>query len=608
MRHLAAAGAWSHRGALVGTAITLFLAAALLSVSGVLVHSGLAAGEDGALLTALASSFGGTVLVVVLLVVTSAVSLALRGRHRDFALLRAVGATRGQVRRLVAVEVLLVVLVAAPAGALLGLVGSRVLVPLLRTGGVLEAGAGLVLGPVPVVAAVLLLALMGWVAGALGTREVLRARPSAAVRESTVEPRVLGRGRKVAAAVLTAVGLATSAGSLAVPGTVGSAGAGTSAFLLVGAAALAGPALVAWVLGRIPLPRSAAARLALLNSRGFSRRMTLAVVPLALVLTAGTAQSTTDRTITQAAQIQLTDGLRGALVVPAPADPAALRRLPGVVEAASSSSLPASVRTEEEDVPGLGALSWQPASVRVLDGLVDPGVVDGSLAGLSDPRAVAISQDAALEVGGVGSDVTIRFGSSEVVSTVAAVYERGLGLGDYAVGPAAARAAGTTPERDAVLLRTTPGRQSAVVAATGALTPAQYAERASAPDGERQLSLALLLAVLGFVVLAAANVLVMTTARRRDEMSLWHRTGATRRQLLAMVMLESGLTALTAWLIGTLAVLPAVLGVSYGLLGATVPAVDLVTYGALSGVVLAVPLLTMVPAAGWALRRPRVTD
>ncbi len=55
--------------------------------------------------------------MVVVLVVAATVSLALRGRRRELALLRAVGATRAQARALIGAEVLLVGMVAAPLGA-----------------------------------------------------------------------------------------------------------------------------------------------------------------------------------------------------------------------------------------------------------------------------------------------------------------------------------------------------------------------------------------------------------------------------------------------------------------------------------------------------------
>jgi putative ABC transport system permease protein len=58
-----------------------------------------------------------------------------------------------------------------------------------------------------------------------------------------------------------------------------------------------------------------------------------------------------------------------------------------------------------------------------------------------------------------------------------------------------------------------------------------------------------------------------------------------------MTGVEAALTGLVAWAVGTAAALPAVTGVSVGLLGFVPPAVDLGTYGVLSGVVIGLPLL-----------------
>jgi hypothetical protein len=70
-----------------------------------------------------------------------------------------------------------------------------------------------------------------------------------------------------------------------------------------------------------------------------------------------------------------------------------------------------------------------------------------------------------------------------------------------------------------------------------------------------------------------------------------------------MLLVESLLTGVLAWLIGTAAVIPAVLGVSAGLLPGQVPVVDLTTYLFLSLVVLATAVGATNAAAAWAVRR-----
>jgi putative ABC transport system permease protein len=616
--------AWSsvraHRGSLAGTFVVIALAAALLAATGRLLESGLrAAGTDGdtGMLAALAGSFAGTALVVVVLVVASTVTLALRQRRRELALLRAVGATRTQVRRAIGTELLLLTLLAAPLGAVPGLAAAGLTRPLLRDAGMIGDGAPLALAPTAAVAAVALLLPVALLAGRLASRETLRQPPTAAVRDSGVEHREIGRARRTFAIVSAALGLLAAGSPLVVPGTVGSASAATSALLLVAAASLAGPPLVTWLLdhtgslsGRVRRP---AARLALANSRGFSRRLATVVVPLAVMVAVGTVQGSVNSAVVAAADEQLRAGLKADLVVSG-ADGEALdaggvatvTAAPGVEHAYPLAGVTAQVRTDDEDVPGLAALSWESGPLRVLPAggvgtTYDPGVVEGSLASLDEPGTVAVSTDARFETGhGLGDEVEVRLpGDRTATLRVAAVYDRGLGFGGYLVGASTMTAEDVPTEVDTVLLETDdPGGVRRELAAAGltATTTAAYADQATTADaGEQRLSLVLLLALLAFVAVAAANALVMATAGRRDELVLLRRTGATRRQLVTMSLVEALVTAAVAWLIGTAAVVPAVIGVSAGLLGYAVPAVDLTTYALLSAVVLVVAVGAIVP-------------
>ncbi|MCY7401853.1 MAG: hypothetical protein LH477_13045 [Nocardioides sp.] len=200
--------------------------------------------------------------------------------------------------------------------------------------------------------------------------------------------------------------------------------------------------------------------------------------------------------------------------------------------------------------------------------------------------------------------------------TVVAVYERGLGFGDYLTGPGGLAAHQPDAISESLLVAAAPGSLAAVTAELADLgvtaqTTSAYAESATAAGAtERALSTVLLLALLLFVLLAAANTLVMVTVRRRSELRLYGRTGATRGQLVRMVTIEAALTGGLAWLIGTLAALPGVLGVSVGMLGATVPPVDVNAYLALSVAVLApaADCRTRCRPAAQALRHPEPGD
>ncbi|GAB7189891.1 hypothetical protein NUM3379_05970 [Kineococcus sp. NUM-3379] len=624
MWQLASSGVRAHRGAFAGTALVLAVAAAAVAVTGVLLESGLRAqstgdGPAGGLLVALASSYAGTLLVVVVMVVAATVSLALRGRRREFALLRAVGATPTQVRRAVTLEVAVVSLAAAPPGAFLGLFGAPLLDPLLVQSGMVAPEFTSAPSPLPALLAVVLIVATAVPVGRLGAREAARTDPTAALRQSAVEAGEVGRARRVAALALTAVGLGAAFTPLWIPGTQGSAAAATSAFLLVGAAALAGPVLVRWLFGRLarvhPSAGGPAAVLAVRNVRGFSRRLTTVVVPLALVVAAATVQTSVNRAVTVAAEQETTAALTADLVVTPAGGPADITgqvaAVPGVAAAVPLATVPAQVRTEDpdEELALTGALAWEAAALRVvpgeLAGTLDPGIVEGDLAGLAAADTVAISTDTAFLTGtGLGGTLTLRLGDDVVDADVVAVFSRGLGVAGVLTGPATPRARGLPVVPDTVLVDVGPGVEprdaAAAISALGTTasdveTHVTGATRST--GGENDIGTALLLILLGVVAVGAVSTLALTTAARREELALLHRTGTTRRQLMAMTTVEALITGVTACAIGTVAVVPSLIGVSAGLLGGP-PVVDLPVYGTVSAAVVVFALVATAAAAG----------
>ncbi|MBL7258651.1 FtsX-like permease family protein [Paractinoplanes lichenicola] len=132
-----------HRpGGFIATFLSAFLGAALIMAFAALLDtaSGLSAAEGNDSLVTTAMVGGGWCLVIVAFAVTSTLSLAVRQRSEQIALLRRAGATGPQIRRMVVGEALAVALlasaIAVPAGWLLG----RVLVSLLKdTGQVVAA-------------------------------------------------------------------------------------------------------------------------------------------------------------------------------------------------------------------------------------------------------------------------------------------------------------------------------------------------------------------------------------------------------------------------------------------------------------------------------------
>jgi putative ABC transport system permease protein len=405
---------------------------------------------------------------------------------------------------------------------------------------------------------------------------------------------------------------------LVLPGTAGSALAASSAFLLIGAAALAGPLLVEWGFGRTAdlgdRTAGAPTRLALANLRGFSRRLTTVVVPLALLLAVGTTQTTVDRVVRDAATSQLRAAIGTELVATSDRGLTArqlseLRALPGVADVVPLADVPAQVRTDDEDLPD--ALVWEPTALRVVPPTVDPAVFDprvtrGDLERLASPGTVAISSDAAFESAtSLGDRVRVRVDGREADLRVVALYDRGLGVGDQLIGPRTARSLHADPTVGTALVDVHGGSHAAAsvmarATATGVdtTTSAAYVEATTSPDAASQhLSTLLTLMLLVFVGLASANALVLITVGRRQELRLLHQSGATSRQLMTMTGVESVVTGLAAWVIGTVAVLPGVVGMSAGLLGPGLPHLDVTAYVALSVVVVGLTAAaTLVPA------------
>ncbi|WP_250005642.1 FtsX-like permease family protein [Actinoplanes sp. M2I2] len=140
-----------HRpGGFVATFLSAFLGAALLMAFASLLDT--ASGVDAAAghesLTTTATVGGGWCLIIVAFAVTSTLTLAIRQRDQQIALLRSVGATGPQLRRMIVGEAVAVALVASAAAVPVGLVLGRVLVGLLHDTGQVATSVGAAFGPI----------------------------------------------------------------------------------------------------------------------------------------------------------------------------------------------------------------------------------------------------------------------------------------------------------------------------------------------------------------------------------------------------------------------------------------------------------------------------
>lgn len=590
----------AYRTSLVGSFLIVVSAAALLTANGVLMETGLRGNVP--LLTTAAASFAGTAILVVELVVASTFASALRQRSAQFALLRAVGATPRQVRSMVTAEVVIVFALAAPLGAVPGLFAANLLMPALVSGGVVPGGLDLVISPLPVIGALILLFPTALLAARLATRKITNVSPTEAVRTGSAESSEPSAARRIAAITLLAFGILVAGTPFVVPGTVGSATGAISAFLLLSAAAVAGPAIVGTVARRAARATrsssNAPVMLALVNSRGFSRRLTAAIIPLALLLALGTVQTGVNGTVAEAAGAQLRAGLGSdVMVITSPdgvtAEQAdAVASTPGIESVLASSTVPAETKLED---------MWEQTALRAVtgstSGLIDVDVTAGSMDDLADADSIAVSSDSLFATGrSVGDAVELRLdGGEEISRTIVAVYDRGLGFGDYIINESSLPAPNRPAVADQLFVA-----GSADLTSLGLRTVSvdDYVDEIVAgAASQQQLGALLLFVLIFFIATAAANTLVMLTSARKPEFALLRRIGTTRSQLAAMISIESVFVMVTALVIGTLSVIPALVGVAYGLLGIFSLGIDWPVYSALAGgVVLIATVGMLVPA------------
>jgi putative ABC transport system permease protein len=164
------------------------------------------ANDAMAFLTPALLAFAGAALLVGAFIIYNTFSITVAERTREFALLRAVGATRGQVLRSVAAEALLVGVLASLAGLLAGLGFARVLGALFDGAGFGIPTAGMALAPRTVAVALAVGVGVTLLAATVPALRATRVAPVAAMRGETAAASHRRRRLRAALTALVAVG------------------------------------------------------------------------------------------------------------------------------------------------------------------------------------------------------------------------------------------------------------------------------------------------------------------------------------------------------------------------------------------------------------------
>jgi putative ABC transport system permease protein len=617
MRRLTLRTLAAHRARLALTLAAVCLGAAF--VAGTLFFS--ASVEVAKAMRDALLGFAGIALLVGCFVIANTFAMLVAQRTRELALLRAIGLTRRQLRRLVLGEALLVGLAGGVAGTVLGGGFAAVAVRFQRPPAPFAFSWPAVLAGLGVgVAATVLSA-------AASARRAARTAPVAAMRGEETSVRADGRRRTVLGLVVAAPGAALY-GHAAVTdaideqaGLVGLAGVA----LLVLAAALLAPALCRLVLGPLAAPVarvSATGRLAAGNALRNPRRTaaTASALMVSLSVITGLAifgQSLKD-SVTEtvrrdvAAQLVVEPAGRRQAALP-PAEVAQLAAVPGVRAVAALRHAYPAVR--------IGRIATRAPLTAVDPAAIGPALRLPMVTGSDRLDAgTLVPSDLAARYGlSVGDRVTVRWPrGGEREFPVTGVYQGSSIVSGMLVPQAAALPHLAEPDAYVAFVALDHGADQAAVRArleravadrpqVVVHSRAQYLDqRIGAVDAPLRLLYALLALAVLIGILGVVNTLALSVMERTREIGVLRALGLTRRQLRTAVRVESVLVALAGGLFGLAG--GYLFGAMFqraalrtGLLDAAVPAGQLL----LSLVALAA---VAVAAAAWPARRAASTD
>lgn len=586
-----------------GAILAVMLGVAIVQSSLLIVA---AAGRYGEAIAVLGLTLGVSAFLAVF-VVSETFAFTIAQRRRDLALLRLIGGSPVQLRRLLLAEAW----VLGALGTVLGVPAGRVaqltqtalladlgLLPITFSapwrGWVLWASIGLGLG----------VATAGVLAA---SRRAARVRPLEALRETGAAARGMTVGRwlaglllSVVAIVLTTVATAVEHPDAAIPLSISATVA-----LTLGLAAL-GPALVAplALLVSIAASRSVVGRLTRANLREARRRSASIAAPVVVLVALATGLAGTFASLSAGARNRLVDDLRADLVAAGPVSAST----PGVTLASTEYTLTISATTATHYGGDAGTTTDEMPALAI-----DPDayphahrtpLLAGSYDDLRGRTVVAAGGD-------LGEIVQLRVAGQDLVTRVVAVLPAPLDGGPqyllpHDLVPSAALGAARS------VVRLEPGADPAAVAAT--LPPPVLplgdwlAHHDSAQD---TLDAGVLQTVLGMAALYAAigavSAIAIATGERRRELAVARVTGLSRGQVVVSAVLEALIVSATGIMLGWLAALATLIGISrvagalvipWQIVGLTVPATFLLVATASACAALAATRRPPIAAVG----------
>ncbi|GGY99915.1 ABC transporter permease [Streptomyces nitrosporeus] len=511
-------------------------------------------------------SFAGIALFVGVFLIANTFTMLVSQRTRELALMRAVGASRRQVKRAVLLEAGVVGLIASVTGLLLGLglaIGLRSAMGAF--GGKIPAGP-LVVSPTAVVSAFVVGILVTVVAAWLPARRAAKVPPVAAMSSvhavATTRSLVL---RNSVGGVLALLGAAVVvAGSTRSTDTGRALVAGGAFLALLGVIVLI-PLLSRPVIALArPLLRKVfgvSGKLAAQNAVRNPRRTGATASALAIGLTLVTGISVLGVTLGRAVDKMTTDNIRADYMVSMasgePLDESALTALSKADGVAAVSPQQAVWLTVGDG--GVSASAVTPGDIEKVFALT---TVSGSLDSLGD-GAIAVAADTAKSRGWkTGDSVAVEFQDEKKENLkVGALYEGNEFLSPVLLAKDVADRHESLPQIVEVWLAMDGGQsaanEQAIVDALGDNPAMSVMDRQGIRDmfggfvnTAMNIMYALLAMALVIAVLGVVNTLAMSVFERQQEIGMLRAIGLDRRRVKRMIRLEAVVISLFGAVIG----------------------------------------------------------
>ncbi|MEV5975385.1 FtsX-like permease family protein [Streptomyces sp. NPDC052114] len=586
---------------------------------------------DGTKLVTLASVFGGLSAMVTVFVVSSTMGLSIQQRQREMALLRAIGTTPGQLRRLILGETLVVALVATALACYPGPHVGRWLLTAFAEGDVVPDTLAYRAGWIPMVTGVGAALLTALGAAFISARGAARTRPTEALAEASLQRKWFSVPRLVFALLFLGGGAALALVTASLDGPMAGSTATPAAMLWTVGFGLLGPGLAKLITAVLHWPLRAltgfSGRLATLNAKARSSRMASAVMPVMLATGLAIALIYLQTTQSSGSQEAFDENMRADVAVTSVSGGLPLsmvdtiRKQPGVSAASAQVATlgylePKTPPTQSEIDEGDFEPTEMPLQGVTAEGVKGTTAFRAESGSLDDLRGDTVALPSSETDGHeIGDKVPMRLGDGtevrlELVATVGA--RRGY---ETALVPASLLVphtdSGLVPQ---ITVTAAPGTDQARLTKTlSALADEQpgltvlprttvSAVHADEDDTQAWMAYMVLGVVIAYSTIALVNTQVLATTERRREFMLQRLVGATRRQVLRMMTVEALLVSVAGILLGLLVAVLTLVPLSLSVLGEPMPQGPPWIFATVVGAAFALTLFTTLVSAAAVLR------